>query len=174
MKTLGTKGLKFLKIAHLLFAIMWIGGVMALVSLQLGQTPQGSEMIYITAQSHLIVDEFFLIPGGIGIILTAILYGSFTKWGFFKQRWLIVKWCLTLLLVVLGAGYMGVIIKDNMVYAQKILTRNADSNIFFDNVHNVAIAGITQLICFVFILAISVVKPLKKQKVHPNTPRNHE
>jgi len=27
MKTLGTKGLRFLKICHLLFAIMWIGGV---------------------------------------------------------------------------------------------------------------------------------------------------
>ena len=32
MKTLGTKGLQILKISHLLFAIMWIGGVMALVS----------------------------------------------------------------------------------------------------------------------------------------------
>ena len=38
MKTLGTKGLRILKISHLLFAIMWIGCVMALVSLQLGQT----------------------------------------------------------------------------------------------------------------------------------------
>ena len=38
MKTLGTKRLRILKISHLLFATMWIGGVMALVSLQLGQT----------------------------------------------------------------------------------------------------------------------------------------
>lgn len=163
MKTLGTKGLRILKISHLLFATMWIGGVMALVSLQLGQTPQTKEMMYTAAQSHLIVDEYFLIPGGIGIIATAILYGTITKWGFFKQRWITVKWILTVLLVAIGAGYMGVTIKENMVYAQKILTDNADASIFLANVRNVAIAGIVQLIGFAYIIVISVVKPWKKK-----------
>lgn len=36
MKNLGTTGLKVLKISHILFAIMWIGGVMALVRLAIG------------------------------------------------------------------------------------------------------------------------------------------
>lgn len=81
MKTLGTKWLRILKISHLLFATMWIGGVMALVSLQLGLTPQTKEMMYMAAQAHLIVDEYFLIPGGIGILATALLYGTLTKVG---------------------------------------------------------------------------------------------
>lgn len=165
MKTLGTKGLRILKISHLLFAIMWIGGVMALVSLQLGQTPRTWEMMYTAAQSHLIVDEYFLIPGGIGIIATAILYGTLTKWGFFKQRWITVKWILTVLLVAIGAGYMGTTIKENMAHAQLLLSGNADASIFFANVRNVAIAGILQLIGFAYIIIISVVKPWKKQKI---------
>lgn len=163
MKTLETRGLQVLKISHLLFAIMWIGGVMALVSLQLGQPPQTKDMMYLAAQSHLIVDEYFLIPGGIGIIVTAVLYGSLSKWGFFKHRWISVKWILTALLVVLGAGYMGATIKENMVYALKILTDNADASIFLANVRNVAIAGIVQLIGFAYIIVISVVKPWKKK-----------
>lgn len=134
---------------------------MALVSLQLGQTPQTREMMYIAAQSHLIVDEYFLIPGGIGILVTAILYGTLTKWGFFKQRWLTVKWILTVLLVALGAGYMGATIKENMSYAQDILTKGADAGVFFTNVRNVAIAGIVQLIGFACIIVISGVKPWK-------------
>ncbi len=162
MKALGTKGLRILKICHLLFATMWIGGVMALVSLQLGQTPQTKEMMYTAAQSHLIVDEYFLIPGGIGIVVTAILYGTITKWGFFKQRWITVKWILTVLLVAIGAGYMGVTIKENMAYAQKVLTENADTSIFFAHVRHVAIAGIVQLVIFVYIIVLSVVKPWKK------------
>ena len=36
-------------------------------------------------------DECFLIPDGIGIIVTAVLYSSFSKWGFFKHRWIVVK-----------------------------------------------------------------------------------
>ncbi len=174
MTTLGTKGLQVLKISHLLFAIMWIGGVMALVSLQLGQTPKTREMMYMAAHSHLIVDEYFLIPGGIGIVVTAILYGTLTKWGFFKHRWIAVKCILTMLLVVLGAGYMGVTIKENMVYAQRILTDNADASIFLANVRSVAIAGIVQLLGFAYIIVISVVKPWKKKKACTNTVHNHE
>lgn len=162
MKTIGTKGLRILKISHLLFATMWIGGVMALVSLLLRQTPQTREMMYMAAQSHLIVDEYFLIPDGIGIVVTAILYGMITKWGFFKQRWITVKWILTVMLVAIGAGYMGVVIKENMVYVQKVLIENADTSIFFANVRHVALAGIVQLITFVYVIAISVIKPWKK------------
>lgn len=75
-----------------------------------------------------------------------------------------MKWILTLLLVAIGAGYMGGI-KENMVYAQKILTDNADASIFLVNVRSVAIAGIVQLIGFAYIIVISVVKPWKKKTV---------
>ena len=130
MKNLGTTGLKVLKISHILFAIMWIGGVMALVSLQLGLTPDTKETMHTAAIAHLIVDEFFLIPGGVGIVITAIVYGAFTRWGFFKQKWLIVKWILTILLIIIGAGYMGVTIKENVVYAQNMFSENICADVY--------------------------------------------
>ena len=49
-----------------------------------------------------------------------------------------------------------------MVYAQKILAEGAEPAIFFDNVHHVAIAGIVQLVGFVYVIAISIVKPWGK------------
>ena len=94
--------------------------------------------------------------------MTAILYGTITQWGFFQQRWISVKWILTVLLVAIGTGYMGVIIKANMVYAQKVLTENADTSFFFAHVRHVVIAGIVQLIIFVYIIVLSVVRPWKK------------
>ena len=45
-----------------------------------GTDAQEPRNVYMAAQSHLIVDEYFLIPGGIGIVVTAILYGALTKW----------------------------------------------------------------------------------------------
>lgn len=163
MKRFGTTGMKTLKIFHLLFAVMWIGGVMALVSLQLGSSPDTEQMMYMAAVDHLIVDEFFLIPGGIGIVVTAILYGTFTGWGFFRQRWLAVKWVLTVLLVLIGAGYMGVTIKTNAAYAQNMLMENFCADVWRDNVRHVAIAGIIQIAGFIYIVAISVLKPWKKK-----------
>lgn len=165
MKKLGATGLKILKISHLLFAVMWIGGVMALVSLQLGATPDTKEMMYMSAVAHLIVDEFFLIPGGVGIVITATIYGMFTGWGFFKQRWLTVKWILTVLLVIIGAGYMGVTIKENVVYARNMLSENICTDVYWANVHHVAIAGIIQIVGFVYIVTISVIKPWKKKNM---------
>lgn len=53
--------------------------------------------------------------------------------------WLAVKWILTILLVVLGAGYMGVIIKENMAYAQRLMSEDLAVGVFYDNVRNVAI-----------------------------------
>lgn len=85
---------------------------------------------------------------------------DFSEW---TQRWITVKWILTVLLVAIGAGYMGVTIKGNMVYAKKLLIENADTSIFFAHVRHVAIAGIAQLIGFAYIIVISVVKPWKKK-----------
>lgn len=163
MKKLGKNGLKILKISHLLFAIMWFGGVMALVSLQLGAAPDTREMMYMAAVAHLVVDEYFLIPGGIGILLTALVYGIFTRWGFFKHRWLAVKWTLTILLIIIGAGYMGVTIKENVLYAQRMLTEAISPDVYLANVHHVAMAGVIQLVGFVYIVAISVLKPWGKR-----------
>ena len=68
MKTINNlNAMKALKVFHILFGIMWIGGVMALVSIMLGVQPQGVEQMYAVARDHLVIDKFFLIPGGADI-----------------------------------------------------------------------------------------------------------
>lgn len=162
MGTMTPKGLKILKIFHLLFAIMWIGGVMALISVQLGSSPANNEMAYMSAIDQLIIDEFFLIPGGIGIVITAIIYAIFTKWGFWKHNWLKVKWVLTIALVIIGAGYMGVLIKENVAYIEGVMPTTEYLVRYWINVRNIAIAGIIQMAGFLSIVVISVFKPWKK------------
>ena len=159
MVQLGGSGIKILKILHILFAVMWIGGVMALVSLMLGARPGTPEEIYMAARTHYVIDVFFLIPGGLGIVASAFAYALMTKWGFFKHRWITVKWVLTLLLIVVGAGYMGHLIKVNVHIADGILDGVESPERFFGNVRGVAIAGIAQIVGFIYVIAISVIKP---------------
>ncbi len=156
--------MKALKVFHILFGIMWIGGVMALVSIMLGVQPQGVEQMYAVAKDHLVIDKFFLIPGGVGIVLTALVYSIFTKWGFFKAKWVGVKWVLTVVLVIIGKVYMGVIIEKNMDYAAMMLAEPLPAEPFLTNVRNVAIAGIVQLVGFAAILILSVMRPWAKKK----------
>lgn len=58
MVQLGGNGIKILKILHILFAVMWIGGVMALVSLMLGARPGTPEEICMAARTHYVIDVF--------------------------------------------------------------------------------------------------------------------
>ena len=165
MKTISNVNvMKVLKIFHIIFGIMWIGGVMALVSIMLGTQPQGVEQMYAVAKDHLVIDKFFLIPGGIGIVLTAMIYSIFTKWGFFKVKWVGVKWVLTVVLVLIGKVYMGVTIEKNMGYAAMMLTESLPVEPFLANVRHVAIAGIVQLVGFAAILILSVMKPWTKSR----------
>ena len=84
MKKLGTTGLKILKISHLLFAIMWIGGVMALVSLQFGVTPETKETMYMAAINHLIVDDCHNIRDihRMGVLQATVAYGKMDSYHF--------------------------------------------------------------------------------------------
>lgn len=118
------------------------------------------------AAAHLIADEFFLLPGGIGIVVTAVVHGTFTGRGFFKQRRLAVKRVLTVLLVIIGAGYMGMTIKKNVVCVQTMLPENISTEVYRDNVYHVAVAGIIQIVGFGCIVAISVFKPWKKKNTN--------
>ncbi|NLV16769.1 MAG: hypothetical protein GXY50_06165 [Syntrophomonadaceae bacterium] len=107
-----------------------------------------------------VIDLFFLIPGGVGIVATAIAYGMFTNFGFFRHRWITVKWVLTLLLVTIGVGYMGVLIKKNAHYtAQVLATGSIDFSIYWSNIYPVTIAGIVQLILFLVVILLTVIKP---------------
>ena len=172
MKTLGPNGMKALKILHILFGIMWIGGVMALVSIMLGSRPVGVEQINMAAQDHLIIDKWFLIPGGFGIVFTSLAYSVLTKWGFFKFRWVTVKWILTVLLVIIGKAYMGILIERNMALAEGLLTGIGSAERFYADVNHVVIAGIIQLIGFFVVLILSVVKPWNKRKSPTSAPES--
>lgn len=172
MKTLGPNGMKALKTLHILFGIMWIGGVMALVSIMLGSRPEGADQIYMAARDQLVIDKWFLIPGGFGIVFSALVYSIFTKWGFFKFRWLTVKWILTVLLVIIGKAYMGILIERNMMSAEGLLVDGGSAERFYANVNHVTIACIIQLVGFAVVLVLSVVKPWVKRKSPTSAPES--
>ena len=54
------------------------------------------------AQVLKVIDDYLIIVGAVGCVLTGILYGLFTNWGFFRHRWITIKWLLTVLMVAMG------------------------------------------------------------------------
>jgi uncharacterized membrane protein len=101
MEKFDTNGVKILKIFHLIFSMMWVVGVMAMGILSLQKAQSGDELYMILHISR-VIDDTLVIPGAVCTVITAILYGVFTNWGFFKHKWIIVKWVLSLLIIIAG------------------------------------------------------------------------
>ena len=164
MKKLKPNGVKLLKVFHLLFAIMWICGAIALTLGQHIATPQTGDELYMKLRMLQIIDDFIIIPGANGCLLTGILYGIWTSWGFFKYRWLTVKWVLTVVQIPFGTFFLGVWLNGSVEVADSLRDAALNNAQLIHNTMMISIWGIIQLAFLLFHIVISVYKPWKKKR----------
>lgn len=161
---LTVRGQKTLKVVHLVCAIAWIGSAIVMNTLRHLVDVDSAEGMYYVAVVLEAVDMDILVPGAILCLLTGIVYGAFTNWGFFKARWLTVKWVLTVFMMLLGTFYMGPRVSDNVSIASEILSGGGDEAAYWHNVADSSWSGGLQLCLLIVIVVISVFKPWKKAK----------
>ncbi len=65
---------------------------------------QSGDELYMALFVYRIIDNAIVIPGA----TLTIIYGVWTNWGFFKQRWIIVKWIVSMLVIIVGTFILGV------------------------------------------------------------------
>jgi hypothetical protein len=164
MKKLESNGLKVLKIVHLFCAFLWIGGALSMLLLLLTTSPEKNYGMYMRSLSLQLIDDWLIIPGAIGCMLTGVVYGVWSKWGFFKHNWITVKWILTILMALFGTFAMGPWVNDNVYPIDELFRYTTDNNVFAHNVFLTMICGIIQTICLLLVVVISVFKPWKKKK----------
>lgn len=106
---LSATSMKWLRILHLISVSIWFGATVCI------------GVLTIFCFYHISIDQFLLIaplipelyqktilPVAVFTILQGIIYGSLTKWGFIKYRWILLKWILTVLLIpCVGLGTIG-------------------------------------------------------------------
>lgn len=161
MKTLSSNNLKLLKVIHLLCAFMWIGGAFSMLLLLSGINPAESHEMYMRSLSLKMIDDWLIIVGANGCIITGLVYGIWTKWGFFKHRWITVKWVLTLFMVLSGTFAMGPCVNGNVYSPDEIALYTSDNEVFWNNISQTIVWGILQTVLLIATVVISVYKPWK-------------
>jgi hypothetical protein len=163
MKKMSARAQKWLKSFHILFAGLWVGAAVSLSLKQFIINPRdGMELYGITATLKFI-DDFILIPGAIGSLLTALIYSLWTNWGWFKHRWITVKWCINILGVILGTFFLGPWLNGLPPIAQRLgLTALSDTT-FSHNRRMLMIFGTFQAATIAFAFFISTLKPWRKR-----------
>lgn len=163
MKRLGAKGVKILKICHLIFVMMWVVGVMAMAVISLLKSQSGDEL-YMLFYVLRVIDNVLVIPGATFTILTAVVYGVFTNWGFFKHRWITVKWIASIFIIIAGTFYFSPLL-DNCLEITDVTRNLALNNSYIQREsHITSIGAFVQSSILLFIVVISVLKPWKTKK----------
>lgn len=165
MKKLGSQGVKILKIFHLFFAVLWIGGGIALVILFFSVNPANGDELYMKSRIIQIIDDFLIIPGAMASLLIGIVYGIWTNWGFFKHRWLIFKWIVTVAQIIFGTFVLGPWVNETVEIASTLRDAAMDDSTLLHNVRMSQIWGTIQVAILVLsFLVVSVLKPWKTKK----------
>ena len=163
MYKLNKTGLKGLKTIHLICACCWCGGALALFVINLSQSQADSQpMLHgMILSAHLVDFWIIVIPGANGCLVTGLIYGLFTNWGFFKHRWIAVKWLLTISAMLSGTFLLG-------VWEGQLLELSADTNgtSLLDPEYARIMAKHMTMACIqiamlVFMIWLSVFKPWK-------------
>jgi len=94
--------MKVMKIIHLIAASLWLGGIVSVTIVQIGSnTFEAASQEYLFAMSLVLTIELStIIPSSLILFFTGLFYGLFTNWGFIKNRWIAVKWLITILIIV--------------------------------------------------------------------------
>lgn len=163
MKKLNAKGMKVLKTCHLLLVMIWVVGVIAMAILFL-QRPKSGDELYMTLKIILFIDWVLVIPGALLTVVVGIIYGIFTNWGFFKHRWIIVKWIVSIVVILVGTFYYSPLLEQSLEIADRTREAALHKPIVISNMRQTFICASIQGISITILVVISVFKPWKKKK----------
>ena len=113
---------RILKILHLLAVCFWVGGSLAeLVLHYTSFTAQsGGELFGILRGSRFVSVYVVVYLGALGSFFTGLAYSLCTNRGFFRHKWIIIKWVTTVFLIGWGGFYLGPLSVEMLEMAQNL------------------------------------------------------
>ncbi|MDR2507392.1 MAG: DUF2269 family protein [Candidatus Accumulibacter sp.] len=163
MKKLSGQGYKIIKTIHILSASIWIGaGVVVLFMLSV--VLNRNNMPEILLAIHY-VDLLIIIPSNLLTFVTGMVFSKFSGWGFFRHRWIMAKYAINFVPVILG----GIILAPSMLDMLSIIEKTGEGAIFdprfIESRNRLMGAFVIILVLLIMAVCLTVVKPGLGKKV---------
>jgi len=104
---LGVKSKQWLKSFHLIASVIWLGAALSMNLLRVGWAPVDNGDLYAVDHAIATIDNWVLVPAAFASLLTGLAESWLTTWGFFKFRWVTVKWILTVAIMVFATLFIS-------------------------------------------------------------------
>lgn len=147
---------KFVRTAHIIFTVGWLGTVVAFLVLALvGLNSQDSQMVQAAYLALDPITRFVILPlSFLPLLLTGPLLSLGTPWGLFRHYWILVKLVINILSTLILVVHLGPINYLARVAAEGTLS-NADRGAQIQLV----IASGAGLVALLTATALAVYKP---------------
>ena len=166
-KKLSVKGYRIIKIIHILSAAVWIGAS-AIGLFLLTVLLNRDNLLPILSAVHNI-DLLVIVPVNLITFITGIIFSRFTQWGFFKHRWITLKYIINLIPITGGFVFASAII-NMLSIADKIGEEALFDPSFILSKNIFMWAFIIILLLLITAVCLTVFKPeLKPNKIPKRT-----
>jgi len=162
MKKMGSAGTRWLKTIHLFFVCSWVGGALSLLLVFFLSGARIGRGVYAVDAALKLIDDFVIIPGALGCLLTGLIYGIWTKWGFFRSKWLTVKWVMTVVQILFGTFFLGPWLNGSVEISRSLGEGSLRSPDYLHNGLMNSIWGPVQVFFLLAMVWISVARPWRK------------
>lgn len=157
-----------LKFLHIISVIGVVGGFCAMLLILFGR-PQGdfngTEIVY--DKIVLLVFNKAVIYGAILMVVTVFAYSLFTEWGFFKYRFLILKWILMLAIFVIAWFFIGSSISGMASISDAGLHMNEMKDVYLTYWNKAKVSLIIEIVLLLLTMYVSIQKPFGVRETKP-------
>lgn len=152
---------RILKILHLLAVSFWIGGCLSGIILYYICTwaESGDELFGVLRSSQFVSMFVVVYLGAYGSFFTGLAYSMCTHRGFFRHKWIIIKWGTTVYMMIVGTYILGPWSATMLETAQaRGLAALSDTGFILARTHLLSLSAV-HMALFIILTVISVYKP---------------
>lgn len=162
--TVRRRGRQWLLFAHVVLSIGWLGAGAANVVLAVtaARTTDGEIQRACYRLIH-VLDLALVIPLAFGALASGVLISLATKWGLWRYWWVIVKFALTVAVIVFSTFGVGAWVEQSIASTS---IRGTESPVALQLI----LGALTNLAAFLFMTWASIAKPWPKTRWF-KTPR---
>lgn len=154
---------KFLKGIHIFSVCCWLGAGLALLVLTYAKYAgwvEGKAVYGIDLAAH-IADRWVVVNMGAFTCLgTGLVYGAFTDWGFFRHRWIIVKWLAIAGCIVFGM-WLGAREREMLELSRQLGGQALSSQDYLAVQRQYALGVFAQVSVIIGVIFLSIFRPWK-------------
>lgn len=157
---------KLLKAAHLLLVASVFGGLISILSLLLlKQTGRFEGNTFPIDLGILKVFTWGVNYAFLILMITAFIYGIFTKWGFIKYKWIILKWLLVLAMFIITWSGFGHAVSGMASISDAGLNNSLMKSEYLEFQNKALVFAAIEAIIMAISIFISIFKPWGQREV---------